>query len=100
MRTPLSSTRGFQPSQPVASASISTGWPICRSSNWVQSVAIAFEPRKNDEPNREQRETKRQRWQASSRTRIARAVVCNQEGYAARNFEGARTEGIITRQVY
>src|SRR6202158_515530 len=95
MRTPLSSTRGFHPPQPVASASISPGWPICRASNWVSPSRLLSSFGKTT--NRTASSTRQKATMAtSSRTRIARAVVCNQEGYAARNFEGARTEGIIT----
>src|ERR1022692_3733239 len=95
MRTPLSSTRGFQPSHPVASESISTGWPICRSSNWARPsrlVSSLGKTTKRTASSSRQKAT----IAASKSTRIARAVVCNQEGYAAGDFGGARTEGIIT----
>ncbi|TMH00795.1 MAG: hypothetical protein E6H69_08720, partial [Betaproteobacteria bacterium] len=95
IRTPLSSMRGFHPSQPVASASICTGWPICRSSNWVRPSRLfsSFGKTTNRTASSNRQKTT---MIARSSTRIARAVVCNQEGYAARIFDGARTEGIIT----
>src|ERR1700682_488399 len=95
MRTPLSSTGGFHPSQPVARASISTGWPICRSSNWVRPSRLFSSFGKAT--NRTASSSRQKATMAArSSTPIARAVVFSQEGYAARIFAGARTEGIIT----
>src|ERR1700682_6047565 len=95
MRPPLPSARGSHPPQPVASASISTGWPICRSSNWVRPSRLfsSFGKATNRTASRSRQKAT---MAARSSTRIARAVVFSQEGYAARIFDGARTEGIIT----
>src|ERR1700682_1636639 len=110
MRTPLSSTRGFHPSQPVASASISTGWPMCRSRNRVrlaelplqqlgQAAPIAFELGKNHEPNREQHQTKgndgcEQKNADGACRRLQPGGICGEE------FRRCAHGGHNNRQVY
>ncbi len=94
-RTPFNSRRGFHPSHPVAIESICTGWPICRSSHCVNVSRLVSSLGKITSriaSSRRQKAT----IAASSSTRIARAIVVDQGGYAAENFGDARTEGIIT----
>ncbi len=47
---------GFQPSQPVESEAISTGWPSCADSVAVSVSRYAVDARKHDEAHGEQRE--------------------------------------------
>ena len=58
-RNPSTTSFGFQPSQPVDSAAISTGCPSWRDQHSGERVAIGFDLRKDDEAHDEQRERER-----------------------------------------
>ena len=55
-RKPVRPSFGFQPSQPVVIASISTGWPISRAEHRRQVVTVRLDPREDDEAHRQQGE--------------------------------------------
>ena len=58
-RNPSTTSFGFQPSQPVVSAAISTGCPSCAREHAGERVAIGFDLRKHDEADGEQRQRER-----------------------------------------
>ena len=94
-RLPMS-RRGFQPSQPVATDPISTGWPICAASRCATASGLLSTRGKMT------KRTASSIRHTATRTiktivRAAQSVLRNESGKAGRKLEDARAKGIIGR---
>jgi len=94
-RLPMS-RRGFQPSQPVTTDPISTGWPICAASrcataSWWSSTRGKMI--KRTASNIRQAATTK----IKTTVRAAHSVLRSEAGRAGRKLEDARAKGIIGR---